>query len=65
MMCTPTPRFGSMRYIKLGSTGLEVSAIALGCMSFGEPWSSPGRSATSEPLPCTPGSSPRPCTWLI
>ncbi|NEB05023.1 aldo/keto reductase [Streptomyces sp. SID13726] len=26
-----------MRYIKLGKTGLEVSAIALGCMSFGEP----------------------------
>ncbi|GEK01356.1 hypothetical protein TNCT1_36320 [Streptomyces sp. 1-11] len=26
-----------MRYIKLGTTGLEVSAIALGCMSFGEP----------------------------
>ncbi|WP_198347602.1 aldo/keto reductase [Nocardia terrae] len=26
-----------MRYIKLGSTGLEVSAITLGCMSFGEP----------------------------
>lgn len=26
-----------MRYIKLGTTGLEVSAISLGCMSFGEP----------------------------
>ncbi|GAA4177204.1 aldo/keto reductase [Gryllotalpicola koreensis] len=26
-----------MRYVKLGSTGLDVSAIALGCMSFGEP----------------------------
>ncbi|MCG0289123.1 aldo/keto reductase, partial [Streptomyces sp. PSAA01] len=26
-----------MRYIKLGTTGLEVSAITLGCMSFGEP----------------------------
>ncbi|MGQ4430893.1 aldo/keto reductase [Streptomyces sp. SAS_260] len=26
-----------MRYSKLGTTGLEVSAIALGCMSFGEP----------------------------
>ncbi|MFG3285618.1 aldo/keto reductase [Streptomyces sp. NPDC048111] len=26
-----------MRYIKLGATGLEVSAITLGCMSFGEP----------------------------
>ncbi|MFF3195247.1 aldo/keto reductase [Streptomyces misionensis] len=26
-----------MRYIRLGTTGLQVSAIALGCMSFGEP----------------------------
>ncbi len=26
-----------MRYEKLGSTGIEVSAICLGCMSFGEP----------------------------
>jgi aryl-alcohol dehydrogenase-like predicted oxidoreductase len=26
-----------MRYVKLGSTGLEVSALTLGCMSFGEP----------------------------
>jgi aryl-alcohol dehydrogenase (NADP+) len=26
----------SMKYVKLGSTGLEVSAITLGCMSFGE-----------------------------
>jgi aryl-alcohol dehydrogenase (NADP+) len=26
-----------MRYVKLGSTGLDVSALALGCMSFGEP----------------------------
>ena len=26
-----------MDYAKLGSTGLEVSAITLGCMSFGEP----------------------------
>ena len=26
-----------MRYAKLGKTGLEVSAITLGCMSFGEP----------------------------
>jgi aryl-alcohol dehydrogenase (NADP+) len=26
-----------MRYTRLGSTGLEVSAIALGCMSYGEP----------------------------
>ncbi|GGV69133.1 oxidoreductase [Streptomyces longisporoflavus] len=26
-----------MRYTKLGTSGLDVSAIALGCMSFGEP----------------------------
>jgi len=26
-----------MRYVKLGSTGLDVSAVCLGCMSFGTP----------------------------
>ncbi|MFT2749162.1 aldo/keto reductase [Clavibacter sp. Sh2036] len=26
-----------MRYVRLGGTGTEVSAIALGCMSYGEP----------------------------
>lgn len=26
-----------MKYVKLGNAGLEVSAIALGCMSYGEP----------------------------
>jgi 1-deoxyxylulose-5-phosphate synthase len=26
-----------MQYVKLGSTGLDVSRICLGCMSFGEP----------------------------
>ena len=26
-----------MRYIKLGSTGLEISPIALGAMTYGEP----------------------------
>jgi 1-deoxyxylulose-5-phosphate synthase len=26
-----------MRYVKLGNTGLEVSVITLGCMSFGSP----------------------------
>jgi aryl-alcohol dehydrogenase-like predicted oxidoreductase len=26
-----------MRYVKLGRTGLEISPLALGCMSYGEP----------------------------
>lgn len=26
-----------MRYVKLGTTGLDVSAVCLGCMSYGEP----------------------------
>lgn len=26
-----------MRYVRLGRTGLRVSRLALGCMSFGEP----------------------------
>ncbi len=26
-----------MRYVRLGDTGLQVSAVTLGCMSFGEP----------------------------
>src|SRR4029450_3936591 len=26
-----------MKYVRLGSTGLEVSRLVLGCMSFGEP----------------------------
>lgn len=26
-----------MRYVRLGSSGLEVSAVTLGCMSFGDP----------------------------
>jgi aryl-alcohol dehydrogenase-like predicted oxidoreductase len=28
---------GMMRYVKMGSTGADVSRICLGCMSFGEP----------------------------
>ena len=30
-----------MKYVKLGSTGLDVSRICLGCMSFGEPGRGP------------------------
>lgn len=26
-----------MEYVKLGNTGLDVSRICLGCMSFGDP----------------------------
>lgn len=26
-----------MEYVKLGNTGLDVSKICLGCMSFGDP----------------------------
>ncbi|MCU1634265.1 MAG: alcohol dehydrogenase [Micrococcaceae bacterium] len=26
-----------MRYVKLGSTGLDISPLALGCMSYGTP----------------------------
>ncbi|POH62542.1 alcohol dehydrogenase [Cryobacterium zongtaii] len=43
-----------MKYVRLGSTGLEVSAITLGCMSFGNPmrgnhsWTLPEE--TSRPL---------------
>ena len=32
------PRYGAaMKYTKLGRTGLDVSRICLGCMSYGEP----------------------------
>ena len=43
-----------MKYVRLGNTGLEVSAITLGCMSFGNPmrgnhaWTLPEE--TSRPL---------------
>jgi aryl-alcohol dehydrogenase-like predicted oxidoreductase len=40
-----------MRYEKLGKTGLEVSAITLGCMSFGEPGGS-GRPWTLDEAAC-------------
>jgi aryl-alcohol dehydrogenase-like predicted oxidoreductase len=37
-----------MDYVKLGSTGLEVSRICLGCMSFGEPQRGPQRWSLGE-----------------
>src|SRR5262249_5306500 len=40
-----------MRYAKLGKTGLEVSAITLGCMSFGEP-AGRGRPWTLDEAAC-------------
>jgi aryl-alcohol dehydrogenase-like predicted oxidoreductase len=40
-----------MRYAKLGKTGLEVSAITLGCMSFGES-SGRGRPWTLDEAAC-------------
>ena len=42
-----------MRYIKLGNTGLDVSPIALGCMTYGQPdrghpvWSLPEEESRS------------------
>ncbi|MGH3165570.1 MAG: aldo/keto reductase, partial [Trebonia sp.] len=40
-----------MRYVKLGKTGLEVSVITLGCMSFGEPGGR-GRAWTLDEAAC-------------
>jgi aryl-alcohol dehydrogenase-like predicted oxidoreductase len=40
-----------MRYEKLGKTGLEVSVITLGCMSFGEPGGR-GRAWTLDEAAC-------------
>ncbi|MYQ57407.1 hypothetical protein GTY68_09205 [Streptomyces sp. SID4926] len=58
MQRAPAPGFGTTRYIGLGKTGLDVSAvaiaiaiaIALGCASCGEPWSL--RDDTVRALPC-------------
>jgi aryl-alcohol dehydrogenase-like predicted oxidoreductase len=38
----------TMRYIKLGSTGLDVSPITLGCMTYGEPGRGHPTSSLSE-----------------
>ena len=40
-----------MRYEKLGKSGLEVSVVTLGCMSFGEPGGR-GRLWTLEEAAC-------------
>ena len=42
-----------MEYTRLGSSGLKVSRIALGCMSFGDTSaaSASGRSTTRQPQP--------------
>ncbi|NJA59691.1 hypothetical protein HC023_27325 [Streptomyces sp. NEAU-H3] len=56
MQRAPAPGFGTRRYIGLGKTGLDVSAIAialaiaLGCASCGDPWSL--RDDTVRALPC-------------
>jgi len=39
-MSTPTPELPKMEYVRFGKTGLKVSKICLGCMSYGSPdWS--------------------------
>ena len=32
-----------MQYVNLGRTGLMVSRVCLGCMSYGEPGTAPSR----------------------
>jgi hypothetical protein len=34
---SPFRKGSAMRYLKLGSTGLEVSPIAIGAMTYGDP----------------------------
>ncbi len=36
-LIAPTVPSGAMDYVKLGRTGVDVSRICLGCMTFGEP----------------------------
>src|SRR5215204_3757004 len=36
-MYIPRAGVAAMQYVKLGSTGLDVSSICVGCMSFGLP----------------------------
>jgi 1-deoxyxylulose-5-phosphate synthase len=44
-----------MEYVRLGSTGLKVSRLVLGCMSFGDPkrgahpWTRRGEQQTADP----------------
>ena len=48
------PKREAMEYVRLGSTGLEVSRLVLGCMSFGDPKRGPHEwtldEETSRPL---------------
>ncbi len=50
-----------MQYVKLGSTGLEVSRVCLGCMTYGDPgrgnheWT-PGRGGVPAADPAGAGS---------
>jgi aryl-alcohol dehydrogenase-like predicted oxidoreductase len=46
-----------MEYVRLGKTGLRVSRIALGCMSYGE-WSSCGLEFVEKVLPTNLTSTP-------
>ena len=57
-----------MQYTKLGRTGLDVSRICLGCMSYGDPsaatirgpWARPraGRSSAARSTPASTSSTP-------
>jgi 1-deoxyxylulose-5-phosphate synthase len=45
-----------MKYVKLGRSGLEVSAICLGCMTYGDP-------ARGHPVWSLPEEESRPLIW--